>query len=109
MKAVQPESPKQHHTPQITYHIRLKPAPPVVIRTTTDCHNRMEVFGVNNEGVYRRISKQFITQIEQELSQAVIGSERHERLSEILRLSRATPGVDQDDLQNPPFPDLSYY
>lgn len=99
-------------TRQITYHVRLKPAPPVVIRTTTGCHNRLEVVGRIDEGtteVFRRISRQFLKQIEQELSQAVPDSERHSRLTEILSLARQTPGVDQDDLENPPFPDLSYY
>lgn len=104
-----PSLPSLQPTPQLTYHIRLKPAPAVVIRTTTGCHNRLELEGCGNAGTYRRISKQFLAQIEHELSQAVIGSERHSRLSEILSLARSTPGVDQDDLENPPFPDLSYY
>lgn len=92
-----------------SFHVRLKPAPYLVLVTSTAINDRLEVQEeFVNGGVYRRISRQFISQLQAEIEKTTDTGKR-DRLGEILSVCRSSPGSEQDDLGNPPIPTLYSY
>lgn len=98
-----------------TFHVRLKPAPAVLLRTTVQVHDRLEVSesaqsaGIAHHGLYRRVSQKLIGEIGSELGKVQEGSDRHARLTEILTVARSAAIITPDDLQKVPVPDVSCY
>lgn len=94
-----------------SFHVRLKPAPALILNTSTAVADRLEVSPAigPSAGIYRRVSAGFISSLESEIAAEPPGSDRLARLQEILDAAKSTPGTSDDDLGNFPPPDLSCY
>ena len=94
-----------------TFHVRLKPAPAILLATDTWIHDRLEITEAacpHLAGVYRRISFSFLQQLGTEADKSPDPA-RRSRLQEIFELASTSPAATDDDLENLPLPDLSYY
>jgi hypothetical protein len=94
-----------------SFHVRLRPSPPLILNTSTAVADRLEVSPSigPSAGTYRRVSAGFISTLASEIAAEPAGSDRLTRLQEILTAAQSTPGVGDDDLGNFPTPDLSWY
>lgn len=98
------------HDYRKSYHVRLKPAPALILITSTAVNDRLEISeGFVECGVYRRVSASFIATLTAERDAQRPGTARYIRLDEILQAAIASPGAGDSDLGNLPVPDLSYY
>lgn len=86
-----------------SYHVRLKPSPPMLLRTTTGVGDRFDCQDLEqyaDAGLYRRVSKEFITDIRKERDRNKPDTERWQRLNEIITLAESAPVIAETDLGN---------
>lgn len=94
-----------------SHHVRISPAPAKLMLTSTAFADRFEISPSlgPDAGIYRRVSVEFIQAIRGERDKSQPGSERRDRLEEILSLAEGSPFAGNHDLGNLRPIDLSHY
>ena len=92
-----------------SFHVRLSPSPPNIIRTNSSIHDRLEILvSSQQDGIYRRVSKSFLATLESERDRQEFPSEKRDRLNRIIALAMSVQNIPQDDLMNSPAPDVNW-
>lgn len=93
-----------------SFHVRLSPDPPILLKTSTAVGDRLEVSPDFEEaGVYRRVSQSFIQTIKAEAAKhSSTDIAKFNRLVDIAIMAQASPVIAENDLGNPITPDVSW-
>lgn len=95
-----------------SFHVRFRPAPAVLISTSTCVSDRLEISESTKlpvSGVYRRVSREMINSVIAQREKELSGSDKWDRLTEIIAVAEAAPVIPDRDLGNATTIDLSCY